>query len=169
MRPVSPFPAHETGGRWPAVALRFHIDLPRPAAEVWPHVADLRRFACHDLFHRRLIVLAPTLRPGAALAIEHAALGVRRMRFGRLLWWREGRGYAFSDLSARGPRHGFPHIFVVELDDRGERECRLRLSVRGRWTARLVPRPLARLWLRAVMAAHARILRTNLRSLLDAG
>ena len=31
-------------------------------------------------------------------------------RRGRVCWWREGVGFAVSDLSMRGGRVGFPHV-----------------------------------------------------------
>jgi hypothetical protein len=87
-------------------------------------------------------------------------------RVGRILRWREldrstappGRppdrpaGYSFSDLSRRGPRHGFPHTFSYYLRPAGAESCKLEVVVRGRWTAWFVPRWIARLWLGWVFA-----------------
>lgn len=142
-----------------AVDLSIEIAVPRPHAEVWPIVADLPRFGCIDPFHRRVILLNPPLKHGAALALEHGAFGVTFWRFGRLLKWREGECYAFSDLSARGCRHGFPHVFFVRVTADGPGKTRLEVRVRGKWTARLTPGWLARCWLRYVCLEHARLLR----------
>ena len=79
-----------------------------------PTFAD---FVTIDPFHSRVIVLGPELRPGVALALEHRAFGLKFLRFGRLLSWREGRGYTFSDLSGRGGARGFfPHVFDFAVE-----------------------------------------------------
>ena len=99
-------------------------------------------------------------RAGAALAIRHRFLGFGVDRVGRILRWHEfdpadarPAGYSFSDLSARGPRHGFPHVFGYSLRPAGRNNdrCRLQVAVRGRWTAP-VPRWAAKLWLWWVFA-----------------
>jgi hypothetical protein len=146
----------------PAVCIRITLEMTRPADEVWRAVADFPRFVCADPFHRRVVVLGKTLTPGVHLALEHCAFGITLWRFGKLLNWREGHGFAFSDLSARGPRHGFPHVFfvkVLQLD--AERTC-LQVTVRGKWTAPWVPHWLRRCWLTYVCREHARLLRPYL-------
>jgi hypothetical protein len=152
-----------------AVNLRIELDVPRPPAAVWALVADFQRFACIDPFHSRVIVLGPALQPGVDLALEHRAFGVRLLRFGRLLYWRHGQGYAFSDLSARGPGHGFPHVFFVSVLPAacGEQASRLRVEVRGKWTARWLPLLLGQWWLRYVCHEHARLLRAALADVVD--
>jgi hypothetical protein len=142
-----------------AVHLRIEVDVPRPAAEVWRLVADLPRFGCVDPFHSRVVVLGPRLKRGVGLALEHRAFGLRFWRFGRLLTWKEGQGYAFSDLSARGPRRGFPHVFFVSLLSVASSRTCLRIEVRGRWTARWLPLWASRCWLRFVCREHAQLLR----------
>jgi hypothetical protein len=146
------------GTRGMAVRLRIELEIPHPAGEVWRIVADLARFVTADPFHCRVVVLGPSLRPGVALALEHAAFGGTLWRFGRLLWWRDGSGYAFSDLSARGPRRGFPHIFVVTVRPAGDERSVLEVQVRGKWTAGWLPRWLRDGWLRYVCHEHARLL-----------
>jgi hypothetical protein len=94
--------------------------------------------------------------------LEHAAFGFTSIRFGRLLRWDEGRGYAFSDLSARGPGRGFPHVFFVTVEPGEGARTWLRVRVRGRWTARWLPAVLRQWWLRYVCAEHARLLRAAL-------
>jgi hypothetical protein len=153
--------------RWrrSSVALDLEMVVPRPRPEVWALVADFSRFVCIDPFHARVIVLGPELRPGAALALEHRAFGRTFLRFGQLLSWREGQGYAFSDLSARGKARGFPHVFSILVgpaDARPLNSTRLAIKVRGRWTARWVPRWAAGRWLRGVAAEHARLLQVAL-------
>lgn len=156
----------DRSGRWPSIDMRLEVDVPRPRVEVWGMVADLPRFVTVDPFHSQVIVLGPALRPGVALALEHHAFGVRFLRFGRLLRWDEGEGYAFSDLSSRGGGLGFfPHVFFirVEPDATGRASrARLTLTVRGKWTSGRVPRWLGRCWLRYVCREHARLLRAAL-------
>lgn len=145
-------------GRGRMVRLLIELEVPRPLAEVWAVVADLPRFACVDPFHSRVVVLGDALRPGVQLALEHQAFGLTFWRFGRLLTWRPGHGYAFSDLSAHGRRHGFPHVFFVSvLPAAADRTC-LRIDVRGKWTAP-VPLSVGRWWLLYVCQEHARLLR----------
>jgi hypothetical protein len=78
------------------------------------------------------------------------------------LEWREGRSYAFSDLSWRGPRRGFPHVYRYALCDAAPGRCRLRVEVNGLWTARRLPRPLVRLWLLWIHAKTALSIRAAL-------
>ncbi len=140
------------------VKLGIELAIPKPAAVVWAVVADLPRFLCVDPYHSRIVYLGKDRRPGLELALEHRAFGFTVWRFGRLLSWREGAGYAFSDLSARGTASGFPHVFFVGIEptDIG---TRLSVRVRGKWTAGWIPRPLVRLWLWYVCCEHARLLR----------
>jgi hypothetical protein len=98
--------------------------------------------------------------------VSHRFLLFSVERVGRILRWQEwnpsavsaagscGRpaGYSFSDLSQRGPRHGFPHTFSYYLRAAGAESCTLEVVVRGRWTARFIPRWAARLWLTWVFA-----------------
>jgi hypothetical protein len=147
----------------------MEILIPLPADEVWTLVGNLRHFACIDPFHQRILVLGPELKPGVELAIQHGALGISWVRFGRLLYWREGEGYAFSDLSPRGPGRGFPHVFTVEVSPAGPgeaRRARLTIHVRGRWTAHWLPRWVRQLWLQSVCTAHLRLLRLALKESL---
>jgi hypothetical protein len=66
---------------------------------------------------------------------------------GRILHWRELNGYSFSDLSPRGPRHAFPHVYRYRLRPLSPTRCQVEVTVAGRWTTPLLPRPLVRLWL----------------------
>jgi hypothetical protein len=142
-----------------AVGMRIELDVPWPREEVWQIVSDFDRFIRADPFHRRVLPLHSKLRPGTVLALEHNAFGLSFWRFGRLLSWDDGRGFAFSDLSARGPRHGFPHVFYVSVQSIDPGHTRLQVAVRGKWTARWVPCWARRCWLSYVCHEHARMLR----------
>ena len=133
------------------VDLRAESELPMSAEAAWRWLRDFRRFACQDLFHRVVELEAAEPRAGAAFRLKHEFAGIHVWRVGRILFWNEGESYAFSDLSQRGPRAGFPHVYTHELLPVSANCCRLRLSVRGRWTATFIPRPLVRLWLAAIM------------------
>jgi hypothetical protein len=150
-------------GRGRRVSFRIEVEVDRPLDEVWARVADLAEFVTIDPFHVRVVVLGPELRPGVELALAHNAFGLRFFRFGRLLSWREGRGYAFSDLSGVGGGRGFfPHVFdfSVEPGAMGAGgSTRLVVAIRGRWTTRLVPRGVGLWWFRYVCREHARLLK----------
>lgn len=145
-----------------SVSLGFELDVPLPAVDVWSRIARLEEFVCLDPFHCRVTLMRPAPGVGVDMVIEHAVLGIHLLRFGRILRWREGEGYAFSDMSRRGRRHGFPHVFFVRLVPFGEDRCRLTIEVRGRWTLPLVPARLGMIWLRWVANQHARILQKSL-------
>ena len=156
--------------RWPTVRLALELDVPVSKKRLWEFVSDLRTFLVTDPSHRRMISMRKPLRPGDHLAIEHGLLGVSFFRFGRLLGWSEGNGYSFSDLSARGPRCGFPHIFevAVETDRESPRECsKLRIEVKGRWTAWPIPAVLRSWWLKFTCGLHLRMLRRKLKDLCE--
>ena len=134
------------------------VSVPLAASTVWGQMRDFSWFTTLDPFHYRVRVIAPRYQPGAKLVIEHRFLGVGFQRVGRILKWTEGLGYAFSDLSANGVRHGFPHVYCYRIQAVDEQASCISVSVRGRWTATLLPRWFIKLWLRFVMAhAGARI------------
>ena len=108
---------------------------------------DFRRFACIDIFHRAVRMDGREPRAGAEFVLEHGLAGFNVSRVGRILSWDDGRSYVFSDLSRRGPRAGFPHVYTYELIPGSVTSCRFRLGVRGLWTARLLPRFVVRSWL----------------------
>ena len=142
--------------RWRVTATK-KIDLPLPASVVWGQMRDLRRFITMDPLHAKVRDEVPTGRAipavGTRLVIEHRLAGLRVLRRSRLLYWREGRGYAVSDLSRRGHHAGFPHVCEYEIMPVTERSSSLRLSVRGRWTATWMPVWMVRIWLMWVMYA----------------
>jgi hypothetical protein len=83
-------------------------------------------------------------------------------RVGRILTWEEGRGYSFSDLSRARPRRAFPHAYEYALHPLEGDRCCLEISIRGRWTMRLLPRPLVRLWLAWVFSHIVRSIENEL-------
>jgi len=128
------------------VCCRAFLDVPLSAGIVWGQLRDFQRFARQDPFHATINVEGDLPRAGAHLSLAHRYAGLSIPRTGRILVWREEVGYSFSDLSMRGPRHGFPHTFSYRLEPR-ENACRLKIEVRGLWTSRWIPHWLARLWL----------------------
>lgn len=155
------------------------LDVPLAALTVWGQMRDLRHFLTIDPLHRRVRIAgaaSPTRRgtgvaedPGAPipvgtpLVIEHRLFGIGVNRRSRLLQWREGRGFAVSDLSGRGDHVGFPHVCIYEVAPLGARSACLTIAARGRWTATWMPRWLVRLWLAWVMASTLRNIRVELR------
>src|SRR5688572_23941654 len=91
------------------------IDLPLTAAAVWGRMRDFARFTTLDPFHDEVLADGPARRAGTAIVIRHRFAGVRVDRIGRILRWAEGAGYSFSDMSKRGRRVGFPHVFIYGL------------------------------------------------------
>ena len=150
--------------RWRVDAVS-ELTLPLPASAVWGQMRDLERFLTIDPLHARA-QLGPPPRAGspvgAALTLCHRVLGIGPDRLGRVLRWEEGRGFAVSDLSRRGPRRGFPHICTYRVDPAGERTCRVSVGAKGRWTATWLPRWAAKAWLRWVLLGTEARLRSVL-------
>ena len=143
------------------VEVVISLDVARSPEQLWLQVSDLPRFLTIDPFHHEVILMRDCPAKGVDLVLSHNAFARRFLRFGRILAWREGVGYTFSDLSARGPRVGFPHVFMVAIEPEGC-HSKLTIRVRGRWTSRMVPVWLGRLWIRLVCREHARLLRKGL-------
>jgi hypothetical protein len=122
------------------------LDLKLSPLSVWGQLRDFRRYAAQDLFHAEIKIEGGLPRAGAVLRLSHRYCGLRVPRHGRILFWREGVGFSFSDLSFRGPRHGFPHVFTFRIEPLPN-GTRLQIRVTGLWTPRFCPRQLARLWL----------------------
>jgi hypothetical protein len=152
------------------VECRAAIELPVPSARAWGQLRDFTRFASHDYFYARVEVEGDVPRTGATLRLTHRYLLPRVHRVGRILRWREwndahplaSAGYSFSDLSRRGPRCGFPHVFSYYLRAAGPSACRLEIVVRGLWTARAVPWWAVRVWLWWVFAHVVNSVRNDL-------
>lgn len=136
--------------RW-QVDLLHRSRLPLSAAAAWAELADFERYACLDYFHRSVELDGERPAAGVGIRIRHGLFGIGFDRVGRILRWRPGRGWAFSDLSARGAGVGFPHVYLLSVEPDGADACRLTARVTGRWTLRVLPRPLVRLWLTLVM------------------
>ncbi len=96
----------ELDRRW-VVNLHASFSLPIDAATVWRYMCDFQRFVCLDFFHQAVHLNGPAPRVGTHLRIEHRFVCFAVQRIGRILSWRDGRSYAFSDLSHR-PGRGFP-------------------------------------------------------------
>lgn len=145
-----------------AVTCAAQVNLPLSATAAWGQLRDFARYAQQDFFHADIEIEGDIPRSGAAIRLTHRYAGLSVCRHGRILTWREGVGYSFSDLSFRGPRAGFPHVFRYHLEQRGESACQLQITVRGLWTAQWIPRWAARLWLLWVFGHVLRIVRANL-------
>jgi hypothetical protein len=145
------------GGR---VRCEAVIALPMSARRAWGQIRDFHRYAAHDHFHAGFTIAGNVPRAGADLTIEHRYGPFGLQRVGRILRWREGDGWAFSDLSRRGRRVGFPHVLSMRLADTAD-GCELAIRVTGQWTAP-TPRWVARLWLWWVMNAIVQTTRNQL-------
>lgn len=155
------------------------LDVPLAASAVWGQMRDLQRFLTIDPLHRQVRVAGTALSTrrsatgaevteapipvGTPLVIEHRLFGIGVNRRSRLLLWREGRGFAVSDLSNRGDHTGFPHVCIYEVRPLTDRSARLTIAARGRWTATWIPRWLVRLWLAWVLASTLSNVRVEFR------
>jgi hypothetical protein len=146
-----------------AILARVEGVAPIPAARLWDLAADLPRFLTIDPFHTRVILMRSRPAVGVDLVLLHNAFGLRFPRFGRILRWRPGKEYAFSDLSGCG-RGGFPHVFFVAVEPLASdpNASRLIITVRGKWASRWIPPLLGRWWVWYVSREHARLLRKAL-------
>ena len=149
------------------ISIRMEVDSTLSAAQMWRRTSDLPDFLTIDPFHEQVALMRVEPRAGVHLALHHNVFGLRFVRIGRILSWREGTSYMFSDLSRhdrpcagrlKQRRRGFPHVFFVEVVPHRDNRCQLVITVRGKWTSRLIPLPIARLWLRWVVLEHARLL-----------
>jgi hypothetical protein len=147
------------GGRGRNVEIVIMLTVAQSGSELWEVVRDLPQFLTIDPFHDRVTLMRDQPAAGVDLVLSHNAFGQRFLRFGRIVEWREGLGYTLSDLSAGGPRTGFPHVFMVRIEP-GKNACvsELTIRIRGRWTSRLVPVGIGRLWIWLVCREHARLL-----------
>lgn len=154
------------GGAGRNVDVLISLTVVRSPESLWSAVRDLPQFLTIDPFHDEVILMRDQPAAGVDLTLSHNAFGRRFLRFGRILAWHEGVGYTFSDLSSRGPRVGFPHVFIVRVlpgpDSAQQPTSRLTIRIRGRWMSRLAPVWLGRLWIRLVCLEHARLLRKGL-------
>lgn len=135
---------------------------PLPPSSVWGEMRGFTVFAAADPFHREIHVEGGRPRAGATIEIVHRYAGITVRRTGRILRWNEGKSFVFSDLSKRGSRRSFPHIFSYTVHPHSSGGSILRLDVRGRWTATWIPRPLVTLWQWWVMVQIRDSVRTHL-------
>jgi hypothetical protein len=156
------------------IALRLHhrrevhlvgtLLLPLAAPAVWGQMRSFTHFVGLDPFH------GPIRTPdgstpsaaGVPIILGHKFGPLRLDRVGRILRWREGCGYSFSDLSRGGRTTGFPHIFTYDLRGRGSSASRLTITIRGHWTARWMPASVIQLWLRWVLGHTMHTIRNRL-------
>ena len=136
-----------------AMSIRMEVDSTLSATQMWRRTSDFPDFLTIDPFHEQVALMRAEPRAGVDLALHHNVFGIRFVRIGRILSWREGRSYAFSDLSRHdrpreGRRRGFTHVFFIEIVPQPDNRCQLVITVRGKWTSRLIPLVIARLWLR---------------------
>jgi hypothetical protein len=128
------------------VVCRATIQLPMSAGMTWGQLRDFRSSAMHDPFHAKIEIHGGLPVAGARLTILHRQLLWHTTRAGRILRWKEGSGFAFSDLSVRNPAEAFPHVLSYHLEAVDSARCKLHVFVGGRWTAPIW-RWLGRLWL----------------------
>jgi hypothetical protein len=126
------------------------IPLSVPARVVWGQMRDFRHFVTRDPFHTRVDWDGDSSDTHTFI-LWHGWKLLRFPRVGRILKWREGKGFAFSDLSRRDALKGFPHVYEYRIAATSSEASILRISVRGRWTATWMPRWLVRTWLELVM------------------
>ncbi|XAM01668.1 hypothetical protein OT109_09765 [Phycisphaeraceae bacterium D3-23] len=143
------------------------VKLAAPAEAVWREMSRFQQFIAADPYHTRITDTAgrrfDALPPrGTRLRIGHGVGWTWFERVGTMLYVRDGKGFAFSDLSGRGRAVGFPHVYHYTLEPRDGRGCVLRLRVRGRWSARWLPRGLVMVWLYWVMFQAGWLMRARL-------
>ena len=138
--------------------------LPMSAKMAWGQMRCFRYFVGLDPFHANIRSPdgSPPAKAGDAIILGHQFGPIQFDRVGRILKWREGHGYSFSDLSRNDARNGFPHIFTYALLPRGLRRCRLVITMRGHWTYPLWPSWLIRRWFAWVFTHTLQAMRNRL-------
>ena len=148
------------------VSLSVEVPTALSSMVLWQRISDLPHFLTIDPFHERVVLMRRTPAAGVDLVLDHNAFGFRLRRVGRILWWREGEGYAISDLSRREKQCGFPHVFTFRIRPAADAAhgggAVLCVEIRGKWTSRVIPAWLARWWLVGVCREHARLLQEAL-------
>jgi hypothetical protein len=152
--------SENTGNR--SLNVLMSLDFACSADELWTVVSDLPRFLTIDPFHDRVTLQQLPAAKGVDVVLSHNAFGLRFLRFGKILHWHEGLSFTLSDLSGRNKRSGFPHVFVVRIEQAhpaaAEPTTTLTIRVLGRWSSRLIPVAVGRLWVSWVCHEHARLL-----------
>src|SRR5262245_50767139 len=116
-----------------SVHAHLQMEIPLDANDMWREMRRFERFATIDAFHRK-VELRGQKKPGTGITIIHGVGLLRLTRIGHILTWREGRGYSFSDMSKRGNKVGFPHIYTYDVEPVRDGVCVLKVDVRGKWT-----------------------------------
>ena len=131
------------------------VEVPLPASAVWGQMRDVQRFLTLDPLHVRVTPVGERSGgwAGQEIVISHRLLGIGPDRRGRVLRWREGRGYAISDLSRRGDVRGVPHVCTSQVEASGPERGQMTIGARGVWTARWLPRWAGRMWIWWVLRA----------------
>lgn len=86
------------------------LQLPLSAGKAWGQLRDFKSSATHDPFHAAITIEGGTPRSGARLTILHRHLLWQSTRAGEILRWKEGSGFAFSDLCQTDSSRAFPHV-----------------------------------------------------------
>jgi hypothetical protein len=144
------------------VRLRAVMELPLPASAVWGQMRGFADFIALDPFHAGIDIADAPPWPGSIIGIQHRFSIFRVHRIGRILRWREGVAFSFSDLSKRGPRRGFPHVFTYEIHPCSPAASRMTVTVHGRWTTMFLPHWMVRCWLHWVLARTVDTIRARL-------
>jgi len=133
------------------ISLSIHVPLNRK--RLWNIISNLEQFLIVDPLHKCV-----RIENEQKIILEHEVLGYRFLRFGKILYWDEGYGYAFSDISSRGSNKGFPHVFYINITSENEETSKLNIRVRGKWTDKWIPKFLRNLWLRNICREHSLLL-----------
>lgn len=142
--------------RW-GVTAETRVILDGSANEAWAVMQDLSRFISADPYHTRMTdehghKLDHIPPRGTKIRTGHGISVTFFDRVGTMTRVVPNQTIAFTDLSKRGPNVGFPHVYKYELIPLSEHRCELKLTARGRWSARWMPRGLVHAWLWWVMA-----------------
>ena len=151
------------------IDVRIEFRLNQSPAALWRVVSNLPNFLTIDPFHEQVIMMRKRPAVGVHLVLLHNAFGRRFCRYGKILSWRDGEQYAFSDLSRAGSSREFPHVFFVSVRPAGgaplhvkPNSSKLTIRVRGKWTSTWIPAIVGRWWVLLVCREHGRLLRKAL-------
>ena len=140
------------------------MNIPLPISAVWGQMRCFTEFVGLDPFHGPIRTSdgSPADSAGKIIILGHRFGPLHLDRIGKILLWKEGVGYSFSDLSRGGNHAGFPHVFTYKLSGRNVGICRLTIIVRGEWTATFLPSILIRRWLIWVLGHTMHTVRNRL-------
>jgi len=135
------------------VEIGLSINVPLNRKKLWNIISNLEKFLVVDPLHKRVII-----GNDQEIILEHQVLWYRFLRIGKILYWDEGYGYAFSDISSRGSKKGFPHVFYINITSENEETSKLNIRVKGKWTEKLIPKVLKQLWVKNICREHSLLL-----------